>query len=138
MADEKCPCVIVDDANNCIDCGAPVTDGISLTYLRTQGVEPGPPLPADAPIPAMGNIVGIMQLAKSTFREGVKRQMRNSDPMNPKIPRLQMMGTMLLRVPHADIWKQLLRLSFEQAQQMGYKGTPERWEAIVEEAASER
>ncbi len=133
---DKCPCIIANDDKKCVDCGEPIMDPVVTTgQLAEEGIVLGPPLLLEVPAPEMGNVVGIMHLAKNTFREGVRRQARNTDPKNPALPRLRMVGAILLRVPHTDVWRELLRQSFEQAQVMGYKGTLERWETIVDEAA---
>lgn len=138
MAEDTCPCIIAD-GTNCIDCGKPIINPeITVAQLAEEGIVLGPALAPDAPLPDMGNVAGIMHLAFQTFREGVRRQAHNSDPKNPALPRLRMFGTHLMRVPHKDIWTGLLRQSFEQAQQMGFKGTPQRWESIVEESAPEQ
>ena len=133
--EDKCPCIIAD-GDKCIDCGEPILNPeITVAQLAEEGITLGPPPPPDIPVPEMGNIVGIMHLAKNTFREGVKRQVRNSDPQNPKLPRLRMVGTLFLRVPHKDVWTEVLRQSFEQAKEMGFRGNMTRWTEIVEEAA---
>ena len=138
MAEDKCPCIIAD-GNKCIDCGEPVTNPeITVQQLAEEGIVLGPPLPPDAPVPSLGNVAGIMHLAMQTFREGVRRQARNTDPVNTSLPKLQLMGSVFVRVPHKDIWVGLLRQSFEQAQAMGFKGTSKRWEALVEEACPEQ
>lgn len=102
MADEKCPCVITDENDNCVDCP---------TQLETES----------------RNLVGLQQLVESTAREYTKRRARNTDPKNPDLPRLQLIGVLMIRIPHLNVWNQLVKQSFEQAQAMGFKETIQCW-----------
>jgi hypothetical protein len=136
--EDKCPCIIAD-GTKCVDCGEPIVDPeITVQQLAEEGIVLGPPLAPDAPVPDMGAVAGIMHLAMQTFREGVRRQVRNTDPKNSALPRLQMIGTQFLRIPHKDVWAGLLRQSFDQAQAMGFRGNLNRWTAIVEDSAPEQ
>jgi hypothetical protein len=133
IMEDKCPCMIAENSK-CIDCGEPIMNPeFTVEKLAEEGIVLGSPLPPDAPVPNIGNISGLIHLAQNTFREGVHRQVENTDPKNPKLPRLRMIDAMLFRVPHTDIWNGLLRQSFEQAQAMGFRGTLERWGTVVED-----
>jgi hypothetical protein len=46
-----------------------------------------------------------------------------------------MVGTQFIRIPHKDVWTEVLRQSFDQAKDMGFRGTIARWTEIVEESA---
>jgi hypothetical protein len=137
--DADCPCII-SKGGNCVDCGRPVENPeITVEQMAAEGIVLGPPPPPDV-LDAMvakktPNFVGIEHLAKNTFREGVRRQVRNADPQNPNLPRLRMVGSMFIRIPHKDVWTEVLRQSFDQAKDMGFSGDITRWTQIVEEAA---
>ncbi len=131
--EEKCPCIISDENKKCIDCGALIEDPVTSTeQLAIEGITLGPPLSEDAPVPDMKAVIDLIHLAEATAKEFRLRVARNIDPKDHDRPKLQMIGTLLIRIPHKDVWKELLRLSYDQAQSIGYKGNFETWEETVQ------
>ncbi len=114
MAD-KCPCLIPDENDCCTECGAHID------------------LP-DIPAPDLGDIVGIIKLIDATVKSYVQLVVANTDPTHPELPRLRMIGGVIMRVSHKMIFRELYGPSFKQAKSLGYRGSLERWSEILQEA----
>ena len=112
----ECPCLIPDEHDNCVDCGK----RIDL-----------PEAPASL---NLGDIPGIVRLLDATASTYLRLVEANTDPRNPALPRLQMAGGMLVRVPHRSLLRKILKPSYVAAKTLGYRGTFERWGEMVEEA----
>jgi len=116
---EDCPHLIPDANNNCEDCGAPY------------------PEPEGTPEPDLGNIVEICKLIDRTREMFSKLIEINTDPKNPALPRLRMVGGQMVRLPHKAICQSLIGPSFIKAKNLGYRGTQERWmEMVLEDIAT--
>jgi hypothetical protein len=117
MAEKACPCLFVaDDGETCIDCGQ---------HIEIPDVE----------VPDLGDITGIIRLIDSMAKIYAQRIKDNTDPDNPSLPRLSMVGGQFLRIPHKLLYKDLLEPSYVEAKRLGYRGTITRWGEIVLEAA---
>jgi hypothetical protein len=113
---EECPCVIPDENDNCVDCGKHIE------------------LPDAEPPHSLGDIGGICRLLDTTAKTYAQRIEDNTDPKNPMLPRLRLVGGQLVRVPHKAILKEVVQPSFKTAKALGYRGTAERWAEMVIEA----
>lgn len=109
---EECPCIIPDENDNCVDCGRHID------------------VPDAAP-PNLGDIGGICRLIDTTAKAYAQRVEDNIDPKNPSLPRLRLVGGLLVRVPHKVIFKEVIQPSFKTAKALGYRGTYERWSEMV-------
>ncbi len=116
---DECPCVIPDEKDNCLDCGKPIA-----------GM---PEVPPDLDL-QMGNIAGIAKLMDATARTFAQLVRENTDPRNPSLPRLRLVGGQMMRLPHKMLYKDLLGPSYVAAKALGYRGTFERWGEMVQEA----
>lgn len=112
---DECPCLVPDDNDNCVDCGR---------HIEFKEVEP----------PNLGDIPAICQLLDTTAKSYAQRILDNTDPNNPKLPRLRLVGGQFVRVPHHVILKEILAPSFKSAKALGYRGTMERWHEMIQEA----
>jgi hypothetical protein len=113
--DKDCPHLIPDENDKCIDCGAPIVM---------------PELPPNYE-PNLGNIMEICKLIDETRGVFDKLIKANTDPKNPNLPRLRMVGGQMLRLPHKMVCKGMIGPSFVKAKTFGYKGTQERWMEMV-------
>jgi len=114
---DNCSCLIPDENDNCIDCGK----HIDLSYLDNE------------PPPNLGDIVGICGLIDKTvamYRTVIRD---NTDPKNPSLPRLRIVGNRIIRLSHKTLLSELMQPTFKEAKALGYKGTLQRWGELVEE-----
>ena len=119
--DKDCPHLIPDENDKCIDCGTPIVM---------------PELPPNYE-PNLGNIMEICKLIDETRMVFDKLIKSNTDPQNPSLPRLRMVGGQMLRLPHKMVCKGMIGPSFVRAKAAGYKGTQERWmEMVLEDIAT--
>lgn len=81
--------------------------------------------------PNLGNIMAICRLLDETRMVFDKLIKANTDPKNPKLPRLRMVGGQMLRLPHKMVCKGMIGPSFVRAKAAGYKGTQDRWMEMV-------
>jgi len=110
---ENCPHLIPDENNNCETCGVPYPD------------------PQNFPEPNLGDVMGICKLINETrdvFDGMVKA---NTDPKNPKLTRMRLVGGILMRLPDKMVCKGVFGASFLKAKSIGYKGTQERWTEMI-------
>ena len=114
MAD-KCPCLIPDENDNCVECGKHID------------------LP-DIGAPDLGDIGGIIRLIDATVKSFAQLAEANTDPSDPTLPRLRLVGGVLMRVPHHIIFNQLFGPTYKEAKQLGYRGSFERWKELLQEA----
>jgi hypothetical protein len=114
---DKCSCLIPDENDNCIDCGK----HIDLSYLD------------DEPLPNLGDIVGICGLIDKTAKMYATVIRKNTDPANPSLPRLRIVGNRIIRLSHKTLLFELMKPTFKEAKALGYKGNLERWGELVEE-----
>jgi hypothetical protein len=114
--DKDCPHLIPDENWKCLDCGADV---------------PQPELPVDYKPAALGNIYAISKLIDDTRDQFVAAVKANTDPKNPALPRLRMIGGRMMRLPHKMVCHGLVGPSFVQAKSYGFRGTKERWFEMV-------
>lgn len=112
---DKCPCLIPDENDNCIECGK----HIDIPDMGT---------------PDLGDLVGIIHLIDTTVKSFALLMANNTDPNNPDLPRLRLIGGVMVRVPHKILCKELVGPSYTEAKQLGYRGTMERWGEILQEA----
>lgn len=112
---DECPCVIPDENDNCIDCGKHI-----------EMPEVGEP-------PNLGDIPGICKLLDQTAHAYSLVIRENSDPKNPDLPRLRMVGNRMMRLPHKALFRELMPPTYKAAKALGYKGTLERWGELVHE-----
>jgi hypothetical protein len=117
VADKKCLCLIPDENGNCTNCGRPVD------------------LP-NAEAPDLGNIVGICNLIDATAKAYARLLVANTDPGNPALPRLRLIGGVMMRIPHQMLCKEILGPSYKEARRLGYKGSLERWGEHVRDAVA--
>ncbi len=106
----------VPDANDkCIDCGADM-----------------PPinLPPDYE-PNLGHVIAICKLLDETRKSFDKVIVANTDPKNPKLPRLRMVGGTLMRLEHKMVIHGLVGPTFIKAKSLGYRGTEKRWTEMI-------
>ena len=115
--DGECPCLIPDENDNCIDCGK----HIDLSAYDNE------------PLPNLGDIVGIIKLIDKTASVYAHVVQENTDPKNPDLPRLRMVGNRMMRLPHKALFHELMKPAFKEAKALGYRGTIERWSELVEE-----
>jgi hypothetical protein len=111
---DDCPCLIPDEHDNCVDCGKAID------------------MP-NHPCPDLGDIAGIAKLREITARGMDNLEKGNTDPKNPKLPRLRMVGTVMVRVPHTVVFREILVPSYMAAKRLGYRGTYQRWQELVQE-----
>lgn len=112
---DECPCIIPDENDCCIDCGK---------HIVMQEVDP----------PNLGDIAGIVRLIDATAKTFAQLVRENTDPKNPKLPRLRLVGGRMIRIPHGSLYKDLLGPSYIAAKALGYRGTFERWGEMIKEA----
>lgn len=113
----ECPCVIPDETmEHCLDCG------------RRMEVVP------EVEPPNLGDIAGIARLISATAKTYAQLVKDNTDPKNPDLPRLRMVGGKMLRIPHKSLCKETLAPSYATAKALGYRGSLERWGEMVWEA----
>jgi hypothetical protein len=116
--DKDCPHLIPDENWNCEDCGAPI---------------PMPELPPNYE-PNLGNVMEICKLIDETRAVFDSLIKANTDPKNPNLPRLRMVGGQMIRLPHKMVCKGMIGPSFVKAKAAGYRGTQDRWmEMILED-----
>lgn len=112
---DKCPCLIPDENDNCIDCGKHID------------------LPDCGEPPDLGDIVGIIKLIDKTAASCARAVRENTDPKDPSQPRLRFVGNKLFRLPHTAAIQKVLKPAYKEAKALGYRGTFERWGEIVQE-----
>jgi hypothetical protein len=112
---EECPCIIPDENDNCVDCGKHID------------------MP-DVPAPNLGDITGIVKLIDVTAKTYAQMIQENTDPKNPSLPRLRLVGGLLMRIPHKMLYKDMLGPSFLAAKALGYRGTFESWGETIWDA----
>jgi len=118
---DECPCMIPDENDNCLDCG--------------KHIEGLPEVPPNLQL-HMGDIPGICRLIDATARTFAQLVRENTDPRNPSLPRLRLVGGQMMRLPHKMLFKDLLGPSYSAAKSLGYRGTFERWGEMVQEATA--
>src|SRR5574337_46682 len=99
-----CKCLIPDENDCCINCGKPIE------------------LPVVTETPNLGDIPGICKLIDVTAAAYVKLVQDNTDPANPTLPRLRMIGGQIIRIPHETLYKNLIEPSYQAARKLGYLG----------------
>jgi hypothetical protein len=112
---DECPCIIPDENFNCVDFGK---------HIDMSDAEP----------PDLGDIGGICKLIDATAKTYARLVRENTDPGNPRLTRLRMVGGTMVRIPHKAILKNVLGPSYVSAKALGYRGTFERWGDLVWEA----
>ena len=73
-------------------------------------------------------IIRLIDVTVKTYKDLVES---NSDPKNPSVPKLRLVGGVLMRVPHESISRKLLIISFNTAKKLGYRGDYQKWEEII-------
>lgn len=109
---DECLCIMLDENENCVACGK-------------HGDIPS------AASSNSGDIGGICLLLDTTAKAYAQCVEGNIDPKNPKLTRLRLVGSQLIRVPHKVIFKEILQPSFKSAKALGYRGTYEHWSEMV-------
>lgn len=132
---EKCPHFVTDEGK-CITCGESCDNPrwtiegpekfVREIYQETSVKEQF--------FPDLGNIPGICQLAQATWEEYDQRATANETPNQPQMPRLQMIGGRLMRIPFHQIWREVVSPAYLKAKELGYLGTYQRWEELVKES----
>jgi hypothetical protein len=84
--------------------------------------------------PDLGDIGSIIRLIDLTAKGMNVIQKQNEDPDRPGLPRLRMVGHVMVRVAHSTVFRDFLVPSYMAARQLGYRGTYQRWNELVEEA----
>lgn len=84
--------------------------------------------------PSPDGIAALHNLAFDTLRDFFTRIIRASDPKLPGVPRMRMLGTQIVRVPHSVIWNQMMTVSFAKAKVLGYLGDMQCWGDVVMES----
>lgn len=113
--DKDCPHLIPDEWWKCEDCGADI---------------PQPELPPDYN-PNLGDVMAICKLLDQTRKDFDKAIVANTDPKNPKLPRLRMVGGQLMRLEHKTVVRGLVGPTFLKAKTLGYRGTEKRWTEMI-------
>jgi len=91
----------------------------------------------DVSPPDLGDILGICRLIDTTAKSYVELVVANTDPNDPELPRLRIVGGVFMRVPHKALYQQLFGPSYKQAKKLGYRGSLERWGEILQEAVDQ-
>ncbi len=86
--------------------------------------------------PNLGDIAGIVRLLDSTAKTYAEIVRENTDPKNPGLPRLRMLGGQMVRIPHKTLYRGLLHPRYSAAKTLGYRGTIDRWSELVTETTS--
>ena len=124
----ECPCLIVNEFGNCIDCGKKIDNPeYTITGLKA-------PLSGEMYLPDLGNILAIAQLAKKTIDEYDELAKSNEDPQVPSRPRLRMIGGQFYRIPFRRIWNEIVAPSFFHAKRLGFRGNYSKWCEHVKES----
>jgi hypothetical protein len=111
---DECRCLIPDENDNCIECGR----HIDLPEIG-------------GPMPDLGDIPGICKLIDAAAADFVKAVQENTDPQDPSITCLRLAGSRVVRVPHQTILRAMLRSPYKEAKALGYRGTIDRFYALV-------
>lgn len=111
---------------------APIGMGVLMACLIPEDGDPGCGS-CDLAAPDLGDIRAICRLLDETTRELGRLVEANGDPGKPGLPKLRMVGSQIVRVPHSALYHDLLRPSFAAAMRLGYRGTYERWGELVRE-----
>ncbi len=113
--DNDCPHLIPDANDKCIDCGADM-----------------PPinLPPNYE-PNLGDVMALCKLLDETRKSFDKVIVANTDPKNPKLPRMRMVGGTLMRLEHKLVIRGLVGPTFLKAKSLGYRGTEKRWREMI-------
>lgn len=111
-------CLIPDENDNCIDCGK-----------RIDLSDVGEP-------PDLGDIVGICKLIDATAASFVRAVRDNTDPKDPSLTRLRIVGNRIMRLSHKTILRQMIQAPFKQAKALGFRGDVERFAEHIEERMS--
>jgi len=112
---DECPCFIPDENDNCIDCGKHID-------LSDVG-EP----------PNLGDIVGICSLIDSAASSFAKAIRENTDPKDPSLTRLRIVGSRMVRLSHETLFQTQMEIVYKKAKALGYRGSFGRWGELVEE-----
>lgn len=113
---DECPCIIPDETGeHCDNCGK---------LLDMAEVAP----------PDFGDIIGIIRLIDATVSTYAQLVRENTDPKNPDLARLRLVGGRMVRLSHKSLYKNLLGPSYFAAKALGYRGTFERWSEVIMEA----
>jgi hypothetical protein len=104
----------VDDGSGC---------GVNVTEIKE-------------PAPNVGNIGGIVKLINATVKTYTQLVRENTDPKNPSLPRLRLIGGQFVRIPHKNIYNDLIGPSYIAARALGYRGGIGRWADLVRENIS--
>lgn len=115
--DKTCHCLVPDENDNCESCG--------------QHIE----LP-DVERPPLGDMKSIFRLIDSTVRDYADLIKENTDPNNPSLTRLRMVGGQMMRIPNRMLYRDLLEPSYKEARKLGYRGEFPRWVDIVTSSAA--
>jgi hypothetical protein len=81
--------------------------------------------------PELEDMIGIIRLIDTTVGECLQVIEENTDPINPNLPRLRLIGGTFIRTPHETLVHNLAIPSFAEAKSLGYRGGVERWEAML-------
>lgn len=117
----KCPCLIPDENDNCVDCG----QHIELLEV--------PQTDHHAEVRAIMDIIRLVDDTAKSYERLVKA---NTDPRDPTQPRMRIIGGVFMRIPHQAFYKQLFGPSYKQAKKLGYRGTFQRWGELLQEAVN--
>ena len=83
--------------------------------------------------PDIGDIGGIIKLLNATIKSYNQLVISNTDPENPNLARLRLVGGVMIRVPHKTLYQQIIEPSYQEARELGYRGTLDRWRELLQE-----
>jgi hypothetical protein len=75
----------------------------------------------------------IMDLIEHTLDDCAAELEDNADPDDPDMPKLRWVGSQMIRVPFEVIWSSKVKSAYHIALDIGYVGSFEEWEAIIQE-----
>jgi hypothetical protein len=113
---DECFCLIPDEEDNCVTCGKPI-DFQEIGEL-----------------PNLGDILGMIRLIDETAKSYLRLVNLNTDPNDPELPRMRLIGGVIVRIPHKILYKKFFNPSYNQAKELGYRGSLTRWGEILQEA----
>lgn len=120
----------ISEENRCLKCGE---ESVTARWrLEDIDEENADKFWSDvASLGGLGDIRAICEIAAEANDEYKDQIKENSDPKNPSLPKLSMVGTSLVRIPFKKLWKDVISVSYFLAKEKGYLGDLEMWEEFV-------
>jgi hypothetical protein len=121
-----CPHFDITDEGICIECSIDISSDEFLDSL--------PEAPATE---TLGDLMGILRLARATAELFIEQREGNRDPTNPALFKLRTVGVHIMRLPDSVFWTGILQPSYVTAKALGYRSSFDCWSTICKDYLDE-